>query len=123
MCEFILFFSEIPRELLRIHSGQEVQLAMEDRRREQYVPPPVSLNPFSGQGHMLGSPSPTVISSVTPLTDGDRTNNEEQARSQINLIETEPTTNIQFRLVDGTRLIARFNHTHRVSDLHNFINT
>lgn len=96
---------------------------MEDRRHEPYVKPKAALNPFSGQGHMLGSPSPTVVSSATPLGDTNRTKNEEKARSQIIITENEPTTNIQLRLVDGTRLIARFNHTHRVSDLHNFINT
>jgi len=112
---------EIPRELIRSHPGQEVQLAMEDRRHEQYEPPKAQANPFSGQGHMLGSPAPTVVPSVTEAS--DRITNEENARSQINLSEHEPSTNLQFRLADGTRLVARFNHTHRVGDLHNFINT
>jgi len=112
---------ELPRELLRNHPGQEVQLAMEDRRHEEYVPPRVPVNPFSGQGHMLGSPTPRIVS-VTAVNESARTVNEENARSQINLSETEPMTNVQFRLADGTRLVGRFNHTHTVNDLHNFIN-
>jgi len=114
---------EIPRELIRDNHGREVELTMEDRRHEEYVMPKPSSRPFGGVGQMLGSPSPAVVGGTALLTESDREANETAARNLIRLAESEPTTNIQFRLADGTRLVARFNHTHTVNDLHSFINT
>jgi UBX domain-containing protein 1 len=36
--------------------------------------------------------------------------------------QTKPTTSVQVRLADGTRMVARMNLTHTVGDLRNFIN-
>ena len=63
------------------------------------------------------------MGSGTKVSDSEKATNETAAREQISLVESEPTTNIQFRLADGSRLVGRFNHTHTVNDLHNFINT
>jgi UBX domain-containing protein 1 len=114
---------EIPRELIRDNQGREVELTMEDRRHEEYVAPNPSTRPFGGVGQMLGSPSPAVVGGTANLSESDRQANENAARTLIPLIESEPTTNVSFRLVDGTRLVARFNHSHTVNDLHTFINT
>lgn len=35
--------------------------------------------------------------------------------------ESEPATSIQLRLADGSRMVARFNLTHTVSDIRQFI--
>lgn len=35
--------------------------------------------------------------------------------------EAEPATSIQLRLADGSRMVARFNLTHTVSDIRQFI--
>lgn len=40
---------------------------------------------------------------------------EADAGSSVTLDPCQPLTNIQIRLADGTRLIQRFNHTHRCS--------
>ncbi len=53
MCLFCNF-SEIPRELIQLAKGGEVNLNMEDHRTEDYVKPKASTQSFSGQGHMLG---------------------------------------------------------------------
>ena len=34
----------------------------------------------------------------------------------------EPTTTLQIRLADGKRLVSKFNHSHTVNDVRNFIN-
>lgn len=34
---------------------------------------------------------------------------------------SKPVSNIQIRLADGTRLTARFNATHRIVDIRNYI--
>jgi len=114
---------EIPAELRSAARGQEVDLTMEDHRREEYTPPKVSSKPFSGKGQTLGSPAPATIGSTAPASETDKKANETVAQSQISLVESDPTTNITFRLVDGSRLQARFNHTHTVNDLYQFVNT
>lgn len=35
--------------------------------------------------------------------------------------ETKPTTSIQIRLTDGSRVVARFNHTQTVYDIRRFV--
>jgi UBX domain-containing protein 1 len=35
--------------------------------------------------------------------------------------DTQPMTSVQIRLHDGTRLVAKFNHTHTVGDLRGFV--
>lgn len=35
--------------------------------------------------------------------------------------ETQPTTSIQLRLADGTRIVSRFNNHHTVRDIRGFI--
>jgi len=115
---------EVPRELIREYQGQEVEMTMEDKRHEDYAPPRNQVQAFTGKGHTLGSPAPATVGSApsAPLTDGDRKANETAAREQVPLVDGAPTTNIQFRLVDGTRLVARFNPAHTVNDLHSYIN-
>lgn len=68
------------------------------------------------------SPAPVTVGSVGPVNTDDQKANENAAREQLGFKESEPSTNIQFRLVDGTRLVVRVNHSHTVNDLHNFIN-
>jgi len=63
------------------------------------------------------------VSSGAPLNQADRVGNESAARQQIVLQDGEARTNIQLRLADGTRLVAQFNPSHTVNDLHSFINT
>jgi UBX domain-containing protein 1 len=42
-------------------------------------------------------------------------------RRKLVVDETQPTTSVQIRLHDGTRLVAKFNHTHTVGDLRGFV--
>jgi UBX domain-containing protein 1 len=35
--------------------------------------------------------------------------------------ESQPTTSIQLRLYDGSRMVARMNHSHTVADIRRFI--
>lgn len=71
---FCLFFlsdriSEIPHELRQ--GGSMVHVDLEDHRNEEYTKPVVKAKPFSGKGHTLGSPAPTVVSTpVTPTGSG-----------------------------------------------------
>ncbi|XP_078254691.1 NSFL1 cofactor p47-like isoform X2 [Rhinoraja longicauda] len=61
-------------------------------------------------------PTPTIVS--TPSSP------EEEFKYFINIEnvnESEPTTNVQIRLADGSRLVQKFNQTHRIGDIRQFI--
>uniref|UniRef100_A0A3P9LDC2 NSFL1 cofactor p47 n=1 Tax=Oryzias latipes TaxID=8090 RepID=A0A3P9LDC2_ORYLA len=104
---------EIPLELRQRARGGQVNLDMEDHRDEDYFKPKVVFKAFEGEGQKLGR-FPT-------LSQQDQAAIEAQASASINLDPSQPTTNIQIRLADGGRLVQKFNHTHRVSDLRQFV--
>lgn len=111
---------EIPRELLQDADGAEVNLNMEDHRHEQFVAPPrARVMAFEGTGHRLGTVTPTLTRPAVPEL--PREHAEANAKEAINLDESQPTTNIQIRLSDGTRLVAHMNHTHTVGDIRKYI--
>ncbi|CAJ0843373.1 7288_t:CDS:10, partial [Entrophospora sp. SA101] len=94
--------------LKAIRSGQNqpVDVRVSRRLDEDYKPPPKKpTRPFSGSGQRLGSITPVVVSS-----------------QKFEVDESLPITSLQIRLADGTRMLARFNHTHTVNDIRNFIN-
>ncbi|KAH7545251.1 plant UBX domain-containing protein 4 isoform X2 [Ziziphus jujuba] len=104
--------SECPKELEPADRRTSVHVNL-IRRNENCPEPEKQHVPFQGVGRTLGSGSapvsnvPTVAaptSSAVPVVD-----------------ETLPSTSIQLRLADGTRLIAQFNHHHTISDIRAFI--
>ncbi|XP_059166530.1 NSFL1 cofactor p47-like isoform X2 [Physella acuta] len=104
---------EVPHDLIREAKGGEVNLDMEDHRAEEYVKPKHSVKAFSGAGHMLGSPTPTVIRS-TPQA-GDR------LPPTVEIDADKPVTNIQLRLADGQRMVVKLNHSNTISDIRHHI--
>uniref|UniRef100_A0A3B3TJH0 NSFL1 cofactor p47 n=1 Tax=Poecilia latipinna TaxID=48699 RepID=A0A3B3TJH0_9TELE len=111
---------EIPLELRQRARGGQVNLDMEDHRDEDFAKPKVAFKAFEGEGQKLGSATPELIS-APPTSQQDQAANEAQASSSISLDPSQPTTNIQIRLADGGKLVQRFNHTHRISDLRQFV--
>jgi len=115
-----------PPQQLNVQVGQPVELRIAHRIGEDHVPPPAG--PFAGQGHRLGSPAPapgpstsqpisgssSVPSAATPPASSGPT------AFQVDL--DRPTTSIQVRLADGTRLVCRMNLDHTIGDIRNFIN-
>ncbi|XP_060068216.1 NSFL1 cofactor p47-like [Ylistrum balloti] len=107
---------EVPQELIRLARGGEVNLNMEDHRQENYVKPKEATKAFSGHGNMLGSPAPNIA--VASAAAGSAA---AASRSSVNVDQSRPTTSLQIRLADGSRMVAKFNHTHRVSDIRQHI--
>ena len=140
--------SEIPQELLSAARGGEVDINIQDKRTEPYTKPKPKLVAFSGHGHKLGrcvitcileridcqgvffalcfSYAPEVVShskpSPTAATGGVAGSSVDLAPPTVPLDPTQPTTSVQIRLADGTRLVSKFNHTHTVNDIRQFIN-
>ncbi|XP_027575229.1 UBX domain-containing protein 2B [Pipra filicauda] len=108
---------EIPMELQRLVHGGQVNLDMEDHQEQEYVKPRLRFKAFSGEGQKLGSLTPEIVS--TPSSP------EEEEKSILNapvlIDDSMPATKIQIRLADGSRLIQRFNQTHRIKHIRDFI--
>ncbi|KAH7012352.1 Cdc48-dependent protein degradation adaptor protein-like protein [Macrophomina phaseolina] len=107
-----------PLDILDVEHNQEVDLEVQPHKDENYVAPKPRYKPFSGQGQRLGSPTPAA-------TSGSSTPTPAAAASQapaVQVDDSQPVLNMQIRLGDGTRLQSRFNTTHTVGDLYDFVN-
>ncbi|XP_045507121.1 NSFL1 cofactor p47 [Colias croceus] len=113
---------EIPPEL---SGGGEVRVSLEDRRHEECPRTMSKTQAFTGKGHLLGSPTPATVGATVPVAaqPGDRSANQRAAQLAVRVDETAPVTTVQFRLADGSRLTGRFNHTHTVEDLYQYVST
>ncbi|KAH7968409.1 hypothetical protein HPB52_008268 [Rhipicephalus sanguineus] len=110
---------EVPAEMLQEAGGAEVDVIMEDHRHQQFSPRRVKVTPFEGTGHRLGVVTPTL--SRQTVTTPSLEHAEANAKKAINLNEALPTTNIQVRLSDGSRLVAHMNQTNTVADIRKYI--
>jgi UBX domain-containing protein 1 len=137
-----------PPSILNVLPGQPVELRVARRLSENYTPP--ARGAFSGSGNRLGAPSPSTTFEAAhgstampgsfpsgarcPVVHGGSapaSSSSTTARSEPNVAsfgtrfevdQSQPTTSVQVRLADGTRMVCRMNLTHTVQDLRNFIN-
>ncbi|KAM5163213.1 UBX domain-containing protein 2A isoform 1-T1 [Mantella aurantiaca] len=108
---------ELPSELQRTYEKEEVAVNVEDRKSEEYSLKKKQVDPFSGKGYRLGSAAPKVINkAVNGMEDG-----EEMNLPDVDLNEMEPSTNIKIWLTNGKRIVQKFNTSHRVSDVRQFL--
>ncbi|XP_076450662.1 NSFL1 cofactor p47-like [Babylonia areolata] len=107
---------EVPHELIRMAKGGEVNLSMEDHRTEDFVKPKVTVKAFTGEGHMLGSPAPAVVTTPSSGASAAAT-----PAAQVDVDSSKPVTTLQIRLADGQRMVAKFNLTHTVGDIRTHI--
>ncbi|KAI8992603.1 hypothetical protein BDB01DRAFT_778999 [Pilobolus umbonatus] len=107
-----------PLSLLNVRHGQPVEVRVVKRQDEDYTPPPKAPpKPFEGSGHRLGSPATySGASSSLPATYPAESNAVAPTVDQ-----SQPITSIQIRLGNGSRLIAKLNHTHTVGDIRQYI--
>lgn len=73
---------------------------------------------------VLYSYAPTVVSASSLSTETSDSSPISAAAPtpSVPLDPDQPTTSIQIRLADGTRLVAKFNHSHTVNDIRQYIN-
>ena len=84
---------------------------------EDYKPPDQPQHvAFTGQGMKLGSTTPTE-----PSQAGSASVPQDDKCEPFELDESQPTTSLQLRLMDGTRMVAKFNHSHRIRDIRQFL--
>ncbi|XP_042301884.1 UBX domain-containing protein 2A [Sceloporus undulatus] len=109
---------ELPPELQKICEKEEVDVKVDDKKDELYTVKKPVFHPFSGQGYRLGSATPRVIYKVK--RDVEET---EKKKPTVVLNYSEPITSIQIWLADGTRIVQKFNISHRISHVRDFITT
>ncbi|KAJ7338853.1 hypothetical protein JRQ81_012755 [Phrynocephalus forsythii] len=109
--------SKIPAELQRLVHGGHINLDMEDHQEQEYERPRLKFKAFSGEGQKLGSLTPEIVSTPSSPEEEDKSFLD----APVVIDDSMPTTKIQIRLADGSRLIQRFNQTHRIIDIRNFI--
>jgi len=98
----------VPRELEQLAGGADLNIELV-RKSEEYKPPPKpKIVAFSGAGQSIG-----VIVNTGSAT--------KAAACTIVLDESKPTTTIQVKLHDGSRLTIKCNHAHTVGDVRSHI--
>ncbi|XP_054332509.1 UBX domain-containing protein 2A isoform X2 [Pongo pygmaeus] len=102
---------ELPSELQGIFDKEEVDVKVEDKKNEICLSTKPVFQPFSGQGHRLGSATPKIVSKTKNIEVENKNN-----LSAVPLNNLEPVTNIQIWLANGKRIVQKFNISHRLSD-------
>lgn len=114
-----------PVSLFNVNYDQALELVINERRGEMYSPlPKKPAAAFSGEGNRLGSAVPTFSGANTPTNASGAASPAPAAASSpaaIQLDASKPAANVQLRLGDGSRLVARVNLDHTVADLGAFI--
>lgn len=105
---------------------------LKDNRHEEYVKRSKPFKAFGGSGQTLGSPVPPMATasssssssggtSSSAKASGSNEENEKRAAEELALDSAQPTTMLQIRLIDGSRLSARFNQAHTVEHVRRYI--
>lgn len=111
----------VPLRILNAEPGQDVDLRIE-KHDSDYVKPKPKYSPFAGAGHRLGSPTPGLAASPTPTSSSQPQQQQYQPEQpKMTVDESQPQLMLQIRLADGTRLSSRFNTTHRIGDVYDFV--
>ncbi|KAH7886744.1 hypothetical protein F5I97DRAFT_1869907 [Phlebopus sp. FC_14] len=122
-----------PVSILNVQPGQPVEVTVSKRVNEDYVPQKRPTAAFSGSGNRLGSPTPTFTSSApmpdtftvagtSSVSSSAQSTERGSLTTRFEVDQTQPTTTVQIRLADGTRMPCRMNLIHTVGDIRNFIN-
>uniref|UniRef100_A0A8C6SFI0 UBX domain protein 2A n=1 Tax=Neogobius melanostomus TaxID=47308 RepID=A0A8C6SFI0_9GOBI len=110
-------WTELPAEWESRAEEEELEISVEDFTEETYVPRKKAFHPFSGRGYRLGSVAPRVVArSPSVHEDG-----ESAPIPMVTLDHALPVTSLQIWLADGRRLIQRFNLSHRITDVQDFV--
>jgi len=111
------FLESIRNGVVPPEIGRDVEVALKDESSSEYVKP--AAKAFSGSGFRLGAAVPDVVMSTNTAEPAATPAPQQQPATAVD--ESLPTTRIQLRLANGTRLVAKFNPTQTVQDIRNFV--
>lgn len=114
-----------PLHILNVEHGQEVDVEVHAHKDEDYKQPKKKYVPFGGSGQRLGSPTPGAGTSAAPAAASSSTTaasaSTGSAQPSVDIDSSAPTVTLQIRLGDGTRMQSRFNTTHTIGDVYDFV--
>ncbi|XP_057525956.1 plant UBX domain-containing protein 3-like [Amaranthus tricolor] len=110
--------SECPEELQPADRKTAVNVNLVRRNENYSEPPKEKPAAFQGAGRTLGDSS---SNSSEPSTVTAALNSAPPPTMGLIVDDKLPSTSIQLRLADGTRMVSRFNHHHTIRDIHAFI--
>lgn len=111
-----------PVHLMNVSYGQSVDVQL-NRHEGDYVKPKTVWKPFSGSGQRLGSPVPGADSTPAAApAQAPAASSSGSTAPAVDVDPSQPTLNLRIQLADGTRLPARFNTTHTIGDIYDFVN-
>ncbi|KAF7456578.1 UBX domain-containing protein [Cryptosporidium felis] len=101
--------SVAPEELRRrSKNNQTINIALDDRSSEMYIPPKKPMEVFSGSGNSLSQ----TKSSPLEVNIGPN--------SQVVVVDgSKPSTSLQLRFHNGQKKVVTFNYDHTIADIHN----
>ncbi|RMZ92454.1 hypothetical protein DV736_g350, partial [Chaetothyriales sp. CBS 134916] len=119
-----------PLAIMNVQPGQEVDVELK-QHDENYVRPKKKYKPFEGQGNRLGSPTPGFQSSThtipgafdpapasAPRATAPAANTTQPS---MEVDESQPILTLRVSLGSGTRVTSRFNASHTVGDVYDFV--
>ncbi|KAK2982119.1 hypothetical protein RJ640_026081 [Escallonia rubra] len=110
--------SECPKELEPTDRTTPVHVSL--MRKEEDCPVQQKRKiPFQGMGRTLGSISSNPV--AEPTVDAPARNTAPHPAMGLIVDQALPSTSIQLRLADGTRMVSRFNSHHTIRDIRGFI--
>lgn len=110
-----------PTSLFGVRFGQPLEVVVNERRGEDYVPQKRATTPFEGDGHRLGNIVPDIAG--TPAGDHNiavqQQQENEMAAQEIkpDVDESRPVTNVQLRLANGGRRVVKINLDATIGEL------
>lgn len=114
--------SECPKELEPASRRTTVHVSL--MRREEDYPEPVKqrgLAAFQGVGRTLGGNTSESAASESTAAAFPPPTTAPLPSMGLTVDQSLPSTSIQLRLADGTRMVSRFNNHHTIRDIHAFI--
>jgi UBX domain-containing protein 1 len=111
-----------PIHLMGVRNDQPVDVQLM-KHNENYKAPPKIYKPFSGGGQRLGSPTPgpSGVSSTPAAVSNPSPASGNTANPEPSIDDSQPVIRLQIRLANGTPLRARFNTTHTIGDVYEFV--
>lgn len=117
-----LMKSECPKELEPANRKSTVHVNLV-KKQEKYHESQRSRIAFQGVGRTLGSGSSSESQNPTPAATAATAHHSTSPSTGLSVDGSLPSTSIQLRLSDGTRMVARFNCQHTVGDIRAFIDS
>ncbi|KAK9064158.1 hypothetical protein SSX86_015538 [Deinandra increscens subsp. villosa] len=114
--------SECPRELEPADRRSSVHVNLIRRDENRAEPVVATQVAFQGVGRTLGRNTTDEAAAADANTNSNAAAADSSPSGGLVVDATLPSTSVQLRLADGSRIVAQFNHHHTVADIRSFIN-